>query len=332
VKYKKNAKRLLVIFITLLMLYTIELVYIYQKSIIINVDGINITKHQFDKAFDKNANESGFAMLGIDIKKDKKGFIYMLIKDKTVDDLIKQALIDEEIQKKHIKASSEDLKKEKLAESVSAIAVSDAEVKKYYQDNLDKFKHEESAKISHIFVTANQTKIEKELKSKPENASLSDEEIQAKAAQEVTKQREKAKLLHIEVRNNPNSFKKVARENSDDKSSAPKGGDLGYATRSQMSDEIAKVVFTIKPNTISEIVQTKNGFHILLVTGRKKASQDSFDKVKADIVSILEKQKQDEILDNLATKLKKQAKIKYINPDYTPKSIEDRINTSQSGK
>jgi parvulin-like peptidyl-prolyl isomerase len=326
----KNAKRLLIIFITLLVLYTIELVYIYQKSIIINVDGINITKHQFDKVFDKNANASGFAMLGIDIKKDKNGFIYMLIKDKTVEDLLKQSVIEEEIQKKHIKAGNEELRKKKLAESVASIAVSNEEAKKYYQEHLDKFRHEESVKISHIFITANHRKIESEIKAKPENSALSQEEIHAMAAREVTKQREKAKLLHIAVMNNPNSFKKVARENSDDKTSASKGGELGYATRSQMSDEISKVVFTIKPNTISEIVQTKNGYHILLVTDRKKASEDSFGKVKAGIVAILEKQKQDEVLDALSIKLKKQAKIKYINPDYTPKSIENRLNSSKN--
>ncbi len=111
--------------------------------------------------------------------------------------------------------------------------------------------------------------------------------------------------------------------------SSDKGGDLGYVGRSQMADEIARVVFAIKPNTVSEVVPTRNGYHILLVTDRKPATTDSFDKVKAQIVATLEAEKQKEILDNLATKLKKQAKIKYINKDYTLKSIEDRLNSSQ---
>lgn len=325
----KNAKRLLVIFITLLILYSIELVYLYKKSIIINVDGVNITKPQYDRLFAKNANSSGFAMLGIDVTKDKKSFIYMLIKDKTVDDLIKQTLLDEEIQKKGIKAKTEDQRKKLLAESVVKLIVTDAEAKKYYQENLSKFQHEATVRVSHIYVLANRQQIKNKITTQPDNFGLSAKDVQAKVQKEVNAKFEDAKKLLAEIKGDPNLFKKVAKESSDDKMSAVKGGDLGYVGRSQMSDEIAAVVFAIKPNTVSEVVPTRNGYHILLVTDRKPASTDSFEKVKAQIVATLEAEKQKEILDNLANKLKKQAKIKYINKDYTLKSIEDRLNQTQ---
>lgn len=325
----KNAKRLLVIFITLLVLYSIELVYLYKKSIIINVDGVNITKPQFDKVFAKNANASGFAMLGIDVTKDKNSFIYMLIKDKTIEDLIKQALIKKEIGKNHIKAVNEQLREKKLAESVGNLTVSDAEAKKYYQENLIKFQHEATVNVSHIFISANQKAIKNQIVSKPESFGLKGDEIQAKVQQELSARLEKTKKLLVGLKANPNSFSKIAKENSDDKTSADKGGVLGYVGRSQMSDKIAAVVFTIKPNTVSEIVQTPNGYHILLVSDRKPANTDSYEKVKGKIVAILEAEKQKEILDNLATKLKKQAKIKYINLDYKPKSIEERFTQTQ---
>lgn len=325
----KNAKRLLVIFITLLILYSIELVYLYKKSIIINVDGVNITKPQYDRLFAKNANSSGFAMLGIDVTKDKKSFIYMLIKDKTVDDLIKQTLFDEEIQKKGIKAKTEEQRKKMLAESVAKLKVTDSEAKKYYQENLSKFQHEATVRVSHIFVLANRQQIKNKITTQPDNFGLSAKDVQAKIQKEVSAKFEDAKKLLAEIKGNPDLFKKIAKESSDDKTSANKGGDLGYVGRSQMSDEIAAVVFAIKPNTVSEVVPTRNGYHILLVTDRKPASMDSFEKVKGQIVATLEAEKQKEILDNLANKLKKQAKIKYINKDYTLKSIEDRLNSSQ---
>lgn len=315
-----NEKKLLKIFAILLILYVIQSVYMYFKSIIINVDGRNITKPQFDKVFEKNANTSGFAMLGIDIRKDKKGFLYQLVKDNTVEDLIKETLIDEEIEKKHIHAANEGLKKRKLAESISKIVISDAEAKKYYQDHLNNFKHDETVKVSHIFIAANPERIKKEIKSKPENKNLREKELQAKIEQELSTRLEKTKKLLTIVKNNPSLFAKVAKENSEDKTSAQNGGELGFATRGQMSPLIAEVVFNIQPNTISDIVKTHNGYHILIVSDKTKASQDSFEKVKNDIVSILEKQKQDAILDDLAVKLKKQAKIKYVNPEYTPKS------------
>lgn len=324
----KNTKRLLVIFITLLILYSVELVYLYKKSIIINVDGVNITKSQFDKVFTKNANASGFAILGIDVTKDKKSFIYMLIKDKSIEDLIKQALIKEEIGEMNINAPSEKLREKKLAESVMKFTVTEDEAKKYYQVNLNKFKHESAVNVSHIFISANQNAIKNQIVTQPENFGLKDDEIQAKVQQELSARLEKAKKLLVMLKANPDTFKKIAKVNSDDKTSADKGGELGYVGRSQMSDRIAAVVFTIKPNTVSEIVQTPNGYHILLVSDRKQASTDSFDKVKGQIVSILEAEKQKEILDNLAKKLKKQANIKYINPDYKPKSIEERFTSS----
>lgn len=296
----KNAKRLLVIFVTLLVLYGVELIYLYKKSVIINVNGINVTQHQFEKAFDKNANASGFAMLGIDVKKDKKSFIYMLIKDKAVEDVVKQTLINDEIKKKLITGNTEEQKKRNFAKTLAPITVSDAEAKKYYEANLDKFKHEESVKLAHIFFS----------KSRMNDA-------------------QKFSTL---LKKNPSEFVNVAKSQSDDKTSNTKGGELGYVTRAQMSDKIAAVVFTIQPNTISEVVPTKNGYHILLVTDKKPANTESFDAVKGQIIAALEQQKQDKILDELATKLEKQAKIKYINPDYKPKSIEDRFNSTKSEK
>ncbi len=206
----KNAKRLLVIFIILLILYSIELVYLYKKSIIINVDGVNITKPQYDRLFAKNANSSGFAMLGIDVTKDKKSFIYMLIKDKTVDDLIKQTLLDEEIQKKGIKARTEEQRKKKLAESTGKLTVSDAEAKKYYQENLDKFKHEASVRVSHIFVLASPQLIKNKIATQPENFSLSAKDVQAKVQKEVSAKLEDAKKLVAEIKGNPDLFKKYS--------------------------------------------------------------------------------------------------------------------------
>lgn len=296
----KNAKRLLAIFLTLLVLYTIELVYLYKKSIIINVNGINITKQQFEKAFDANANKSGFAALGIDIKKDKNSVIYLLVKDKSVEDIIKQTLINNEINKMMIAGDNEEQKEYNFAKMLAPITVTDDEAKKYYQDNLGKFKHEESVKIAHIFFVKSRLK-----------------------------EAQKASAL---LKEKPAEFAKLAVTQSDDETSKAKGGDLGYVTRAQMSDKIAAVAFTIQPNMISEVIPTKNGYHILIISDKKPASTDSFVKVEKRIKTILEKEKQDKILDELGTKLQKQAKIKYINPDYKPKSIEERFNTTKTKK
>lgn len=357
----KNAKKLLVIFIVLLILYVIELSYIHSKNTIMKVDGIDITKAQFDKTFAQNGNIGGFLAIGIDVKRDKKSLLYKMIKNKTVEDLIKQTLIDEEIEKKHIKVSNkelnkeivdtikksgsrenfdallkinqismaqfkkdlrEELKKQKLAESISKIVISDAEARKYYKENLNKFKHNDTARVSHIFVAANYKRIEQEIKSDPNNKSLSDSEIKAKVEQEKSIRLEKIEKLLSILKNNPSLFAKIAKENSEDRASAINGGDLGVITKQQMSPYVEKIVFSIKLNKMSDIIKTSNGYHIILVSDRTKGGEPSFEKEKDDVIFTLEKQKQNKILDDLATSMEKQAKIEYLKPEYKPSSLE----------
>lgn len=60
----------------------------HQNDAIVKVNGQVITQGQFDKLFDKAASNSMFAQMGMDIKNDKKGFLYLMIKDKVVNELI----------------------------------------------------------------------------------------------------------------------------------------------------------------------------------------------------------------------------------------------------
>jgi len=64
-------------------------------------------------------------------------------------------------------------------------------------------------------------------------------------------------------------FAVVAREVSDDPGSAPKGGDLGELTRGSVVKEIGDVAFTIPVGELSEVVESRFGFHVLKVDARK---------------------------------------------------------------
>ncbi|MBC8259171.1 MAG: peptidyl-prolyl cis-trans isomerase [SAR324 cluster bacterium] len=57
-------------------------------------------------------------------------------------------------------------------------------------------------------------------------------------------------------------FAEMARQHSDGPS-GPKGGDLGRFVRGQMVPEFDQVVFELAPGTVSEIVETQFGFHII---------------------------------------------------------------------
>jgi peptidyl-prolyl cis-trans isomerase C len=76
-------------------------------------------------------------------------------------------------------------------------------------------------------------------------------------------------------------FEKIAREQSADPGSAPKGGDLGYFTQGKMVPEFQAAVDALKnPGDLSPVVRTAFGFHIIRLEDRKPGRLQSFDEVK----------------------------------------------------
>ena len=73
-------------------------------------------------------------------------------------------------------------------------------------------------------------------------------------------------------------FRVVARDNSDDSTSAPSGGDLGFLSAQQMEQQIgpafSQAVQSLKPGeTFAKPVVTRYGFHIVRVTESAPAGQ-----------------------------------------------------------
>ncbi|HPU96536.1 MAG TPA: peptidylprolyl isomerase [Candidatus Hydrogenedentes bacterium] len=72
----------------------------------------------------------------------------------------------------------------------------------------------------------------------------------------------RGRLLHGE------SFEFLARQYSDDSYSARRGGDLGWAERGTYEKEFDTYCWQAQIGEISDIIQTKHGFHIIQVTDR----------------------------------------------------------------
>ncbi len=334
----------------------------FAKDVIIKVNDSNITQSEFDKSFDKASSNSMFSQMGIDVKKDKNSFIYLMIKDRVINELIIKTLIDEEIEKRHIKVTSQDtenelksiidkvgskekfneilkqngistaqfkedlneeVKMKKLVNMLSKVNVSEADAKKFYKENLTKFKYPEKVRASHILISANPEEIKEKIIA--ENKGISEEEVQAQINKEMKIKLEKANKILAEVKKDKTAFAKIARENSDDTVSAKQGGDLGFFGKQEMVEPFAKAAFTQKPNTVGAIVQTPYGYHIIMVTDRQQAGQEPFAKVKGEIVTYLESQAQVKVLENLIESLKKQAKIEYVSPEYNPEKIQKAL-------
>lgn len=65
------------------------------------------------------------------------------------------------------------------------------------------------------------------------------------------------------------SFDIAARSNSDDKGTAVNGGELGYFSRGQMVSEFERTAFRLPEDSISEVIETQYGFHIIELIDRK---------------------------------------------------------------
>ena len=331
---------------------------------IIKVNDTNITQAQFDKMFEKQVGNSMISQLGINIKDSKNTFLYNLIKERVVNELIVKALLDEEIAKRDITVSNKDvedaikeivdkvgskdqlnnilkkngisanefkadlkeeIKMKKLAKELGSSDVSDSEAQKFYNDNADKFKYPDRVRASHILISANPAEIAEIVKSDPKNKDLTEEQVQAKVTEEMNAKKAKADKLLAQAKADTTQFAKLAKENSDDTTTAVKGGDLGFFAAQEMVPEFSKAAFALRPNSVSGVVQTQFGYHIIFVTDRMAAGQEPFEKVKNEIKGYLANQKQLQLVDNLVESMKKNAKVEFVNKDYDPSTIRADI-------
>ncbi len=74
---------------------------------------------------------------------------------------------------------------------------------------------------------------------------------------------DQAQQLITTLRQHPDQFAKLAREQSEDPTTAAKGGDLGWVIRYQLDQVQSDAIFALtKPDQISDAVQTTNGLYI----------------------------------------------------------------------
>jgi peptidyl-prolyl cis-trans isomerase D len=83
-------------------------------------------------------------------------------------------------------------------------------------------------------------------------------------------------------------FATLASANSQDPSSAVKGGDLGFFSRGQMVPAFDTAVFSLPVGELSDIVESSFGLHIIEVTGERQAGLIPFDEVKDSIRRTIE--------------------------------------------
>jgi len=94
--------------------------------------------------------------------------------------------------------------------------------------------------------------------------------------------RETAVKIRAKLNNNPRRFEEIAKKQSISME-AHKGGLMGYFEKGTLPEDMENVVFSLNPYSISPVVESSYGFHIFKVTKKKEGQKLYLKKVKPEI-------------------------------------------------
>ena len=242
-------------------------------------------------------------------------------KQRLLDNMINQKLVEQAAKDKGIKVSDEDVQKQidqlkagfkdqaqfdealksagmtldalklqirnqlvtqKLIESLASdTKVSEADIQAYYDKNKAQFFQKEAKKASHILF-------------KPEDKAT-------------------AEKVLAEVKAGGN-FAALAKKYSVDTATASKGGDLGWPTTAYVP-EFEAALDKLKKGQTSALVQSPYGWHIIRVTDERAGAQQSLADVKTQIEQIIVQQRKGDAYQTFLDDLRKKAKIEILAAD-----------------
>lgn len=172
----------------------------------------------------------------------------------------------------------------------SSVIVSPYQIERYYQDNVRQFVQPDQAKMRMIFLKKG---LFKEKRKAPDGKE-----------REVDPQRLIMEEILAKVQTG-SDFASLARGYSEGPQRT-NGGDLGWVSESTLRPEIAKVAFDLMPGQNSGIIETSDGYYIVLVEEIRKATVIALNDVRERIENTLLQQErerlQQEWLDGLRSK------------------------------
>jgi len=168
---------------------------------------------------------------------------------------------------------------------MNKIEVSDEESKAYYDAHPQLFKQPEQVKASHILI-------------KVETDATDAQKAEARKKIDEIQQKIKA----------GGDFGELAKEFSEGPSNV-RGGDLGYFRRGQMVKPFEDAAFSMQPGEVSEVVETRFGYHLIKVYDKKPEENLAYADVKEKLGQHMKQEKAEKEAGQYIEQLKKDAKI-----------------------
>lgn len=179
-----------------------------------------------------------------------------------------------------VKSMLEFLRAEALAQAQvekmqEKIVVTDAELTAAYDEVKERL---DRARASHILIAFEGSP------AAPAEGALSEDAAKAKA-EEI-----RAKIAA------GGDFAEIAKAESHDEGSGARGGELGEFGRGQMVPEFESAVFSSEKGTLTPVVRTQFGYHVIRVDDR---STIALDQVKGELEKQVRQQKLSEMIEKM---------------------------------
>lgn len=180
------------------------------------------------------------------------------------------------------------------------LAIDEAKISAYYQSHRTQYMNPERVQVEYIDYS-----IDGLMASVPVNEQLLRRTYDEQAATAATDEQRRASHILIQVPpgadakaqaaararidkiqqqlKNGAAFETLAKEYSDDKPSAAKGGDLGYFGKGVMDKAFEQAAFKLKKGEVSAPVRSSFGWHLIKLTDIKAPQRKTFAEARADV-------------------------------------------------
>jgi len=153
------------------------------------------------------------------------------------------------------------------------------------------------------------------------------DEQEVRARHILVETEDQAKEIVAELKKGAN-FEELAKTKSKDPGAAAQGGDLGYFTKEQMVPEFADAAFKMEKGQVSDPVKSQFGWHIIRVEDKRKKPAPEFAAVKAQLETYVTRKAQAD----LVTKLRDSAKIERLDKKDDAKPADTKPDAKPADK
>ncbi len=164
------------------------------------------------------------------------------------------------------------------------------DVQKYYDEHKQDFVRPESVALADIFLST-----------------------EGKTPEETAAIQKKANDLIARLKKG-DDFGELAKRNSEGPT-AKNGGELGVFERGQLSKQIEDIVFAMKKNDLSDVIQTKTGFEIIKLLAHYDAGLQPIDKVENEIENRIYAERMSTMFRGYLAELREQSYV-VVKPGY----------------